>query len=270
MITIGQIQLRVASHFGFTVAELRGRRRFRRVSGARAIALYLAREITGASYPEIGQRFGGMDHTTIMHACRRCREAMAADPVLRGMVLGLRDQVAMNLPDVVGVARAMHLTFQPGPPRVTIAGADPWSSVKPRIGPLELAACLKVASKMGVPRPLMVASGTLWVIVPEAARAAWARVHGPTWHDLSIETEPDVFINGRILLSLLPEPAPPEVVAQIGEADLVSAAALVEWSKPAAVPVGCKVCGAEHGHPCKVPEGDRADPFWDDAPMECE
>lgn len=78
MITIATIQARVASHFGFTVAELRGRRRFRRVSGARAIALYLAREITGASYPEIGQRFGGMDHTSVIYAHRR----VAGSPAL--------------------------------------------------------------------------------------------------------------------------------------------------------------------------------------------
>lgn len=78
MITIADIQLRVASHFGFKVAELRGRRRFRRVSRARAIALYLAREITGASYPEIGQRFGGMDHTSVIYAHRR----VAGGPLL--------------------------------------------------------------------------------------------------------------------------------------------------------------------------------------------
>ena len=78
MITIATIQARVASHFGFTVAELRGRRRFRRVSGARAIALYLARELTRASYPEIGQRFGGMDHTSVIYAHRR----VAGSPAL--------------------------------------------------------------------------------------------------------------------------------------------------------------------------------------------
>ena len=71
MITIAQIQASVASHFGFKGAELRGRRRFRRVSRARAIALYLARELTDASYPEIGQRFGGMDHASVIYAHRR-------------------------------------------------------------------------------------------------------------------------------------------------------------------------------------------------------
>lgn len=227
--TIAAVQVLVAQRFGLRVAELRAPGRQPALVRVRNAAIWLARALSGASYPEIGQRFGGMDHTTIMHACRRCREAMASDPVLRGTILGLRDQVAMNLPDVVGVARAMHLTFQPGPPRVTIEvrGEQPF----------ELAACLSVRSVgegrgdalFGPEKVSRVAHGSLWVIVPEAASAAWARVHGPTWHDLSIETEPDVFINGRILLSLLPEPAPPEVVAQIGGADLVSAAALVEW-----------------------------------------
>ena len=94
MITIAQIQLRVASHFGFKVAELRGRRRFRRVSRARAIALYLARELTGASYPEIGQRFGGMDHTSVIYAHRRVAAA----------------------PDMLAEAQADAFVLNPPPP----------------------------------------------------------------------------------------------------------------------------------------------------------
>lgn len=78
MITIAAIQARVALHFGFKVAELRGHRRFRRVSRARAIALYLSRELTSASYPEIGQRFGGKDHSTVIYAHRR----VASGPLL--------------------------------------------------------------------------------------------------------------------------------------------------------------------------------------------
>ena len=94
MITIADIQLRVASHFGFKVAELRGRRRFRRVSRARAIALYLARELTGASYPEIGQRFGGMDHTSVIYAHRRVAAA----------------------PDMLAEAQALAFVLNPLPP----------------------------------------------------------------------------------------------------------------------------------------------------------
>ena len=94
VITIAQIQLRVASHFGFKVAELRGRRRFRRVSRARAIALYLARELTDASYPEIGQRFGGMDHTSVIYAHRRVAAA----------------------PDMLAEAQALAFVLNPPPP----------------------------------------------------------------------------------------------------------------------------------------------------------
>lgn len=94
MITIAQIQASVASHFGFKGAELRGRRRFRRVSRARAIALYLAREITGASYPEIGQRFGGMDHTSVIYAHRRVAAA----------------------PDMLAEAQALAFVLNPPPP----------------------------------------------------------------------------------------------------------------------------------------------------------
>lgn len=247
--TIAAVQVLVAQRFGLRVGELRAPCRQPALVRVRNAAIWLARALSGASYPEIGQRFGGMDHSSIMWACRRCQEQLAADPVLRTTVLAIRDQIAVNLPDVVGVARSMHLTFQPGPPRVTIEvrGEQPF----------ELAACLKVASKMGVAHPLSAATGTFWLIVPQAARAAWARVHGPTWHDLSFETAPDVFRNGRILLSVTADPAPPEVVAQIGGEDLVSAAALVEWAE-VGVPVGCKTCGAKPGEPCKVLDEDRA------------
>jgi len=94
VITIGQIQLRVALHFGFKVAELRGHRRTRRVSRARAIALYLSRELTGASYPEIGQRFGGMDHTSVIYAHRRVVAA----------------------PDMLAEAQALAFVLNPGTP----------------------------------------------------------------------------------------------------------------------------------------------------------
>ena len=222
--TIAAVQVLVAQRFGLRVAELRAPGRQPALVRVRNAAIWLARALSGASYPEIGQRFGGMDHSSIMWACRRCREQLAADPVLRTTVLAIRDQIAVNLPDAVGVARSMHLTFQPGPPRVTIEvrGEQPF----------ELAACLAVMSIAG-PGVETVHRGVLWLVVPEAARAAWARVHGPTWHDLRFETAPDVFRNGRILLSVTADPAPPEVVAQIGGADLVSAAALVEWSEAA-------------------------------------
>jgi len=220
--TIAVVQVLVAQRFGLRVAELRTPGRQAALVRVRNAAIWLARVLSGASYPEIGQRFGGMDHSSIMWACRRCREQLAVDPVLRETVLSIRDQIAVNLPDVVVVARSMHLTFQPGPPRVTIEvrGEQPF----------ELAACLSVMSIAG-PKVATEYRGVLWAVVPEAARKAWERVCGPTWHDLSLETAPDVFRNGRILLSLLPEPAPPEVVAQIGGADLVSAAALVEWAE---------------------------------------
>ena len=71
MITIAAIQARVASHFNFKVAELRGHRRHRTLANARAIAMYLARELTRSSFPEIGQRFGGKDHSTVIYAHRR-------------------------------------------------------------------------------------------------------------------------------------------------------------------------------------------------------
>lgn len=221
--TIAVVQVLVAQRFGLRVAELRAPGRQPALVRVRNAAIWLARVLTGASYPEIGQRFGGMDHSSIMHACRRSREAMAADPVLRETILGLRDRVAVNLPDVSGVARGMHLTFQPGPPRVTIEvrGEQPF----------ELAAAIRLSVDGAPSHEIGACRGPVWVRVPAAARKAWERVCGPAWHDLAIEVAPDNFRGGRILITAgAGEAVPPEVALQLeGEGDIEAASALVEF-----------------------------------------
>ena len=61
----------MARHFGLTVGELKGKSRQQAIAEARGLAMYLARRLTGASYAEIGRQFGGRDHTTVLHACRK-------------------------------------------------------------------------------------------------------------------------------------------------------------------------------------------------------
>lgn len=81
--TILDIQQAVAMRFRLRVADLRGTRRPPSISGPRAIGMYLARVLLGMSFPQIGMRFGGKDHSTVIHACKRVRAADLPDHQLR-------------------------------------------------------------------------------------------------------------------------------------------------------------------------------------------
>jgi chromosomal replication initiator protein len=74
LITVENIQKTVADYFKVRVADLLSKRRSRSVARPRQVAMALAKELTTHSLPEIGDAFGGRDHTTVMHACRRIKE----------------------------------------------------------------------------------------------------------------------------------------------------------------------------------------------------
>jgi chromosomal replication initiator protein len=78
--TVAEIQARTAEAFGISVEVLVSASRVGAVAWPRQIAMYLARELTAQSLPAIGHAFGGRNHTTVLHACRRAAERMAADP----------------------------------------------------------------------------------------------------------------------------------------------------------------------------------------------
>ncbi|TLY25626.1 MAG: chromosomal replication initiator protein DnaA, partial [Nitrospirae bacterium] len=59
----------------------------------RQIAMYLCRELTDASFPEIGRQFGGKDHTTIIHACKQITKAKEADTALTASLESLKSQI---------------------------------------------------------------------------------------------------------------------------------------------------------------------------------
>ncbi|BAS25862.1 chromosomal replication initiator protein DnaA [Limnochorda pilosa] len=80
--TIAAIQRAVADYFGLTVDDLVSKRRTRNVTMPRQIAMFLARELTDASLPRIGEEFGGRDHTTVIHACEKIRAEQGMDPSL--------------------------------------------------------------------------------------------------------------------------------------------------------------------------------------------
>ncbi len=87
----------VATSFGLTRADLLGPSRLAHIVRPRQIAMYLAREVVGQSLPEIGRRFGGRDHTTVLHAVRKIARLAVEDEMLGALVDELRDQVGERL-----------------------------------------------------------------------------------------------------------------------------------------------------------------------------
>jgi chromosomal replication initiator protein len=81
-VTIDEIQRRVAEHFNIKMAEMTSSRRARVVARPRQVAMYLAKQLTSRSLPEIGRKFGGRDHTTVIHAVKKIEELSAIDTAL--------------------------------------------------------------------------------------------------------------------------------------------------------------------------------------------
>jgi chromosomal replication initiator protein len=81
-VTVDQIQKTVAEHYGLKQADLISERRARAVARPRQVAMWLAKQITTRSLPDIGRRFGGRDHTTVLHAVRRIEGLKAEDPAI--------------------------------------------------------------------------------------------------------------------------------------------------------------------------------------------
>ena len=78
-ISIQEIQKRVCEHYNIRVAEMSSARRARNVARPRQVAMYLAKQLTSKSLPDIGRHFGDRDHTTVMHAVSRITELVAQD-----------------------------------------------------------------------------------------------------------------------------------------------------------------------------------------------
>jgi len=74
LITVENIQKTVADYYKVRMADLLSKRRSRSVARPRQVAMALAKELTSHSLPELGDAFGGRDHTTVLHACKRIKE----------------------------------------------------------------------------------------------------------------------------------------------------------------------------------------------------
>jgi len=85
-ITIDLIQRKVAEYFEIRPSDMTAKRRSKNVAYPRHVAMYLSREMTSYSFPEIGEQFGGRDHTTILHACEKIRKDIKKEPKTKSLV----------------------------------------------------------------------------------------------------------------------------------------------------------------------------------------
>ena len=79
LVTIENIQKTVAEYYKVKVADLLSKRRSRSIARPRQMAMALSKELTNHSLPEIGDHFGGRDHTTVIHACRKVKELVVSE-----------------------------------------------------------------------------------------------------------------------------------------------------------------------------------------------
>jgi len=86
LITVDFIQRAVAEEFGVQPQELKTKRRNKNIVLPRQVAMYLSRELTDQSLPEIGAHFGGKDHTTVMHSCNKIKEEMIKNEILKNKI----------------------------------------------------------------------------------------------------------------------------------------------------------------------------------------
>lgn len=91
--TMADIQRAVTRYYALTVEDLKSENRARKVSLPRQVAMYLCRELTGASLPRIGQEFGGRDHTTILHGCEKIGAERKTNPELEQILRMLRTEI---------------------------------------------------------------------------------------------------------------------------------------------------------------------------------
>ncbi len=93
-IPVEEIQKAVAAHYNIKVSELKSQKRLKALIIPRQVAMYISRTMTSCSYPEIGLKFGGKDHSTIIHAIKKIEKALEDDYRLRATI----ETIKKNLP----------------------------------------------------------------------------------------------------------------------------------------------------------------------------
>lgn len=92
-ITVEDIQKTVGAHFNVKVSDLKSPKRLKALVLPRQVAMYLSRQLTSSSYPEIGERFGGKDHSTIIHAIKKIEKKMEEDFQLRATINTIKNSI---------------------------------------------------------------------------------------------------------------------------------------------------------------------------------
>jgi len=92
-ISVEMIQKTVADHFRIKLSELKSDKRIKTLVVPRQIAIYICRELTKASYPEIGEKFGGKDHSTIIHSVKKIEKQLTADADLKATVEDIKKKL---------------------------------------------------------------------------------------------------------------------------------------------------------------------------------
>jgi chromosomal replication initiator protein len=93
MITIDSIQKAVVANFNISVSDLKSSKKLKIYSFPRQISMYLCRTMTKSSYPEIGEKFGGKDHSTVIHAVRQIEKRMNEDRDLKSLIESIKNQL---------------------------------------------------------------------------------------------------------------------------------------------------------------------------------
>lgn len=93
-LSVEEIQKLVATHFNIKVSDLKSPKRLKALVLPRQIAMYLSRQLTSASYPDLGERFGGKDHSTIIHAIKKIERQLEDDMQLRSTITTLRNALS--------------------------------------------------------------------------------------------------------------------------------------------------------------------------------
>jgi hypothetical protein len=130
-VQIEDIKRVIIARWNISLDELNSGARPRRIARPRQVAMYLSRKMTSRSLPDIGRRFGGRDHTTVLHACRRIEALMAERPQYAIVIAEIERQIEVF---AVTAKRPLHVGAMPlvwlnseSPP---CGGADPHQSEK--------------------------------------------------------------------------------------------------------------------------------------------
>lgn len=96
IITIEYIQETISNYFDLTIDIIKSQRRTQNIAFPRQIAMYLCRKLTDSSLPKIGEKFGGRDHTTVIHAYEKILNKIESDPEFNNLIIELSNKITNN------------------------------------------------------------------------------------------------------------------------------------------------------------------------------